>query len=72
MKAEGGILASEQPTRLLSLDPDSIKQDFPILKQSVHGRPLIYLDNAWQEAKVRCILETKIQFLNSCTYRGGK
>jgi hypothetical protein len=27
MKAEGGILA-EQATKLLSLDPDSIKQDF--------------------------------------------
>jgi len=73
MKAEGGILASEQPTRLLSLDPDSIKQDFPILKQSVHGRPLIYLDNAATSQKPRSVIDALTHYYstdNSNIHRG--
>ena len=27
-------------------DVESIRKDFPILKQDVHGHPLVYLDNA--------------------------
>jgi cysteine desulfurase/selenocysteine lyase len=27
-------------------DVGRIRQDFPILRQQVHGRPLAYLDNA--------------------------
>lgn len=29
-----------------TFDVDSIRQDFPILEQQVHGHPLVYLDNA--------------------------
>jgi hypothetical protein len=36
-----GILASEQPTRRLSLDPETVRGDFPILKQTVYGKPLV-------------------------------
>ena len=32
--------------RAAALDSASIRQDFPILRQRVHGRPLVYLDNA--------------------------
>ena len=28
------------------LDVEKIRKDFPILSQSVRGKPLIYLDNA--------------------------
>ena len=27
-------------------DVERIRKDFPILSQEVHGRPLVYLDNA--------------------------
>jgi cysteine desulfurase/selenocysteine lyase len=32
--------------RAAALNNESIRQDFPILRQRVHGRPLVYLDNA--------------------------
>ena len=33
-------------TRLAAFDVKRIREDFPILKQKVHGKPLVYLDNA--------------------------
>ena len=35
-----------QETLTNRFDVDRIREDFPILKQRVHGRPLVYLDNA--------------------------
>jgi cysteine desulfurase/selenocysteine lyase len=29
-----------------ALDVEAIRADFPALSQSVHGRPLVYLDSA--------------------------
>jgi cysteine desulfurase/selenocysteine lyase len=73
MKATGGILASEQPTKLLSLDPDAIKADFPILKQSVHGRRLVYLDNAATSQKPQVVIDALTTYYstdNSNIHRG--
>jgi cysteine desulfurase/selenocysteine lyase len=39
------------------LDPVSVRKDFPILEQQVHGRPLIYLDNAATSQKPRAVIE---------------
>jgi cysteine desulfurase/selenocysteine lyase len=33
------------------------REDFPILRQSMHGRPLVYLDNANTTQKPRAVLE---------------
>jgi cysteine desulfurase/selenocysteine lyase len=33
-------------TTLEPLDPAALRRDFPALNQSVHGKPLVYLDNA--------------------------
>ena len=30
----------------ITYDVDKIRNDFPILKTIVHGKPLVYLDNA--------------------------
>ena len=54
---KGGILASENPTRRLSLDPLAVKADFPGLNQSVHGKPLVYLDNAATSQKPRSVID---------------
>ena len=73
MKADGGILASEQPTKLLTLDPDTIKEDFPILKQSVYDRPLIYLDNAATSQKPTAVIDAMTHYYsmdNSNIHRG--
>jgi cysteine desulfurase/selenocysteine lyase len=38
-------------------DAERIRGDFPILHQTVHGRPLVYLDNAATSQKPRAVLE---------------
>ncbi len=44
------------PTRRL-FDVFSIRRDFPILEESVHGVPLVWLDNAATTHKPRAVLE---------------
>jgi cysteine desulfurase/selenocysteine lyase len=40
-----------------TLDIESIRADFPALHQEVHGRPLVYLDNAATTQKPRAVIE---------------
>ena len=40
-----------------AFDVRRIREDFPILKQEVHGKPLVYLDNAATSQKPRVVLE---------------
>jgi cysteine desulfurase/selenocysteine lyase len=73
MKAPGGILASEQTTKMLSFDADAIREDFPILKQLVYGKPLVYLDNAATSQKPRVVIDELTQYYstdNSNIHRG--
>lgn len=41
----------------LGFDVAKIRQDFPILEQTIHGRPLVYLDNAASTQKPRAVLD---------------
>src|SRR5258705_705755 len=73
MKAKGGILASEEPTRVLSFEADSIREDFPILKQLVYGKPLVYLDNAATSQKPTAVIDAMTRYYstdNSNIHRG--
>jgi cysteine desulfurase/selenocysteine lyase len=40
-----------------SFDVERIRRDFPILHQQVHGKPLVYLDNAASSQKPRAVIE---------------
>ncbi|MCC9606657.1 cysteine desulfurase [Blastopirellula sp. JC732] len=40
-----------------NLDVDAIRADFPILHQTVHGKPLVYLDNAASSQKPRQVID---------------
>jgi cysteine desulfurase/selenocysteine lyase len=54
-------------------DVEKIREDFPILAQSVHGKPLVYLDNAATAQKPRAVLEGLDRFYvteNSNVHRG--
>src|SRR5437899_4359397 len=44
-------------SRKKMIDWESIRSDFPILHQKVHGYPLIYFDNAATSQKPRLILD---------------
>jgi cysteine desulfurase/selenocysteine lyase len=50
-----------------ALDVERIREDFPILKRKVHGKPLVYLDNAASSQKPRQVIEA-IQNLYSFDY----
>src|SRR6516225_9598864 len=39
-------------------DVRKIREDFPILKQKIHGKPLIYLDNAASTQKPQVVIDT--------------
>ncbi len=49
-------------TRLPGLDVQRLRADFPILAQSVHGKPLVYLDNAASAQKPRAVIEAVAHF----------
>ena len=39
------------------LDPTRLRKDFPILERTVHGKPLVYLDNAATSQKPRAVID---------------
>jgi cysteine desulfurase/selenocysteine lyase len=49
-------LASRHTNRQAELDIESIRAEFPILQSKVHGKPLVYLDNAATSQKPRFVL----------------
>src|SRR5438094_5850323 len=44
-------------SRKKTIDWESVRADFPILHQKVHGQPLIYFDNAATSQKPRMVLD---------------
>lgn len=50
-----------------SLDVQRLREDFPILRQTIHGKPLVYLDNAATTQKPRQVLDA-IAHLYSSDY----
>jgi len=55
------------------LEVGQIRKDFPILTRSVHGKPLIYLDNGATLQKPRAVLDALEQFYthsNANVHRG--
>jgi cysteine desulfurase/selenocysteine lyase len=52
---------------------ERIRQDFPILQQTIHGKPLVYLDNAATTQKPRVVVDTLDRYYsaeNSNVHRG--
>jgi cysteine desulfurase/selenocysteine lyase len=61
------------PVPVAPLDVTSIRAEFPALHQPVHGRPLVYLDNAATSQKPRIVLETLQRYYerdNAHVHRG--
>ncbi len=56
-----------------SFDVDRVRADFPVLQQTVHGKPLIYLDNAATSQKPAAVIEILDRYYleyNSNIHRG--
>lgn len=43
-----------------------IRDDFPLLSQTVDGKPLVYLDSAATSQKPRQVLEALSEYYRSC------
>ncbi|MBI3922488.1 MAG: cysteine desulfurase [Armatimonadetes bacterium] len=57
----------------VAFDIEKIRSDFPILKQRVHGKPLVYLDNAATTQKPRSVIDAIVRYYeeeNSNIHRG--
>src|SRR5216117_1535006 len=55
------------------LDVQAVRQDFPILHQQVHGKPLVYLDNAATTQKPQAVIDRIAHFYthdNANVHRG--
>ena len=55
------------------LDVKSIRADFPILSRTVHGKPLVYLDNAATTQKPRQVIDALVNYYsryNANIHRG--
>ena len=44
-----------------AFDVQKLRQDFPILNQRVHGKPLVYLDNAATTQKPQSVIDTMVR-----------
>jgi len=64
---------SAVPARDVAFDAAAIRQDFPILRQRVRGKPLVYLDNAATTQKPQAVIDRVSRFYadeNANVHRG--
>ena len=66
---------TEEPCRdcLVGFGPEKIREDFPALKVTVHGKPLVYLDNAATTQKPQAVIDALTRYYteeNSNVHRG--
>ncbi len=57
----------------MAFDPTTVRAEFPILAQSVNGRPLVYLDDAATTEKPRAVLDASRRYyeeINANIHRG--
>ena len=52
-----GPVDTQTETQTAPLDVGQIRQDFPILQRKVHGKQLIYLDNAATSQKPQSVID---------------
>ncbi len=80
MKTKARPKKNQKPTRsreaakrTLGLNVEKIRKDFPILREKVHGKALVYLDNAATTQKPLAVIEALDQYYreyNSNIHRG--
>jgi cysteine desulfurase/selenocysteine lyase len=74
-RSEALILGSSEVTgrALQPFDVYIIREDFPILKQEINGRPLVYLDNAATSQKPQSVIDALVRYYrqdNANIHRG--
>ena len=62
-----------EPAAAARFDVERVRRDFPILSRQVHGKPLVYLDNAATTQKPRSVIDAITRYYteqNSNVHRG--
>ena len=57
----------------MAFDVENIRRDFPLLEQSVYGKPLVYLDSGATAQKPNCVINREAELyrtLNANIHRG--
>ena len=57
----------------MTIDIENIRKDFPILEEKIHGKPLVYFDNAATTQKPRQVIDEMVKYYykyNSNIHRG--
>ena len=60
-------------TARADFDVAHVRQDFPILKQKIHGKPLVYFDNGATSQKPQAVIDALSRYYsaeNSNIHRG--
>ena len=57
-QAGNTIMQTVRPDRSTRFDVEEVRRDFPILREKVRGKPLVYLDNAATSQKPQVVIET--------------
>ena len=58
---------------LSTLDMTAVRGDFPILQRKIHGKPLVYLDNAATTQKPQAVIDRVVRYYaeeNANIHRG--
>src|SRR3954471_8909078 len=55
-------LTSPVTSKTTAFDVERIREDFPVLKQRIHGKPLVYLDNAATSQKPQAVIDAIRKF----------
>ena len=61
-QSTASALPTTSETALSPLDVAALRQDFPALHQTVHGKPLVYLDNAASAQTPHSVIDTIRKF----------
>jgi cysteine desulfurase/selenocysteine lyase len=57
-QAANTAVETARPDQPAPFDVEKVRRDFPILREKVRGRPLVYLDNAATSQKPQVVIET--------------
>src|SRR6202000_686173 len=52
-------------TNPVALDVERIRRDFPILTQTIRGKPLVFLDSAASAQKPRAVIEAMVHAMET-------
>jgi len=73
MKSAGSELQAGQTSTSGTFDVGRLRRDFPILARWVHGKPLVYLDNAATNQKPQIVIDCEARYYaeyNANIHRG--